>query len=379
MNPFIINGEIANQYFCDRKIETEQLLNRILNQHNVVLMSPRRMGKTGLIYHCYQQPELKDDYYLFFVDILSTASLTEFTYCLGKQIYETLKPFGRNVLDVFIGTLKSLQAEFGYDVTSGLPKFNLSLGSIRNPEYTLDEIFRYIDLADKRCIVAIDEFQQIANYPEKGIEAMLRTHIQHCSNATFIFAGSERHILSEMFISHAKPFYQSATIMSLDAIPLDVYSDFVVYQMAHNNISIDSDVVESVYNRFRGNTYCIQKVFNVAYSMMSKGEHCDMSVVDAAIENILADSSHVYRLRLSLLSPKIKEVLYAIAADDRAKGVTSGQFIRHHHLDSASSVQSAIKQLMSEDWITYDLDDNGKKEYYINDPFLSYWLRIYVI
>lgn len=110
-NPFIINGKIPERYFCDRNTETKTLIDRLINGHNVILMSPRRMGKTGLIEHCYAQPQL-NKYHTFFIDILQTSSLREFTYCLGKQIFETLKPLERNVLDLFVSTVKSLQAEF---------------------------------------------------------------------------------------------------------------------------------------------------------------------------------------------------------------------------------------------------------------------------
>lgn len=77
-----------------------------------------------------------------------------------------------------------------------------------------------------KCIVDIDEFQQIEYYPEKNMEAILRTYIQYCSNDNFIFSGSERHIISKMFSEKAHPFYNSADIMNLEVIPLDKYTEF---------------------------------------------------------------------------------------------------------------------------------------------------------
>ena len=90
---------------------------------------------------------------------------------------------------LFIHTLKSINGKFGFDPLTNLPTFNLELGDIDRPEYTLEEIFQCLIAADKPCIVAIDEFQQIAKYPEKNIEALLRTHIQKIENSNFIFAG----------------------------------------------------------------------------------------------------------------------------------------------------------------------------------------------
>ncbi len=374
-NPFVIKGKVPTEYFCDRDDDTNLLVKRVRNGHNVVLMSPRRIGKTGLIEHCFDVPEIADNYYTFFVDILQTSSLREFTYSLGRQIFDMLKPLGSKVLDGFIHTVRSISAEYGYDAQTGLPKFNFSLGAMHNPECTLEEIFKYIDKAEKRCLVAIDEFQQIANYPEKNIEAILRTHIQHCSNADFIFAGSERHILEEMFNSYARPFYASATCMTLNELPIDKYVAFVIAHFAEFGKAIESTDVESVYKLFSGNTYCMQKTFNVAFDMTVAHSKCTTEVLYRAIDDILLENERTYQGRLSLLSSKPKELLYAIAVDGIAEKLTSGEFIRRHRLASASSVQSAIKQLQGNDWITYRVADNGDKSYFLSDHFLMLWIK----
>lgn len=373
-NPFIIKGAIPAQYFCDRVKETEILTNHIQNGRNVLLTAPRRIGKTGLIAHCFQTPEWEQDFYIFFIDILETSSLRDLTFALGRQIFEALKPRSKQMVDLFVQTVRSVSGEFGYDPISGMPKFTLSLGAIQNPEYTLSEIFDYINKADKRCLIAIDEFQQIVHYPEKNIEAILRTHIQHCKNADFIFAGSERHILEEMFNLPSRPFYASTANMSLDAIAMDVYTDFVIEHFREYNKQIESSCVEHVYRLFDGNTYCMQKVMNVAFAMTSEKEQCTPSIIEKAIADILSDDERNYKNRLALLTPKPKELLIAIAKEGKASRVTSGEFIRKYHLSSSSSVQSALKQLLQDDWITYSANEQGQKEYLLSDPFLACWL-----
>ena len=86
INPFIVTGKIEPEYFCDRVKESERLVKSLTNGNNLVIISPRRMGKTGLIRFCYEKPEIKEEYYTFFIDILHTSSLREFTYLLGKEI-----------------------------------------------------------------------------------------------------------------------------------------------------------------------------------------------------------------------------------------------------------------------------------------------------
>lgn len=196
-NPFVVTGKIDAEYFCDRKDESQKIDKIISNGNDLVLISPRRMGKTGLIRYCYDYKLTDEEYYTFFIDILHTTSLQEFTYLLGRKIYETVMPKSKKMMTAFIHTLKSISGQFGFDPISNTPTFDLSLGDIVRPELTLEEIFHYLEHADKPCVVTIDEFQQIAKYPEKNVEALLRTHIQGLSYCQFIFAGSEYHIMQE--------------------------------------------------------------------------------------------------------------------------------------------------------------------------------------
>ena len=149
INPFIVTGKIEPEYFCDRVKESERLVKSLTNGNNLVIISPRRMGKTGLIRFCYEKPEIKEEYYTFFIDILHTSSLREFTYLLGKEIYETLLPRSKKMASLFIHTLKSINGKFGFDPLTNLPTFNLELGDIDRPEYTLEEIFQCLIAADK--------------------------------------------------------------------------------------------------------------------------------------------------------------------------------------------------------------------------------------
>ena len=138
--------------------------------------------------------------------------------------------------------------------------------------------------ADKHCLVAIDEFQQILYYNDNlNVEAALRTQIQQCPNANFIFAGSQRHLMSEMFLSPARPFYQSVVPMSLYPISLERYWAFAQPQFAKNGgRKITYEVVESVYQRFDGITANMQRIMNMLYMLTPKGESCGMEMINRA-------------------------------------------------------------------------------------------------
>jgi hypothetical protein len=226
-----------------------------------------------------------------------------------------------------------------------------------------------LEQADQRCVVAIDEFQQIVNYPDKKVEALLRTHIQQSSNANFIFAGSERHIMGKMFLDYARPFYQSASIMTLEPISEDKYAEFVNKHFAANGLLVTPEAITTAYHTMEGNTYYIQKTFREAFSLSLEGKTCDQQMVQTIINNMIQENSHKYSETMARLSLPQKELLMAIADEGRAQRVTSGQFIKRHKLLSASSVQSAMRKLMEYGIVT---SENGS--YYIEDQLLNLWL-----
>lgn len=369
-NPFIVTGKIEKEYFCDRVVESKAIEKAISNGNNLVLISPRRMGKTGLVRYCYDFEFDKDEYYTFFIDILHTTSLQEFTYLLGRKIYETVLPKSKKMMTAFIHTLKSISGQFGFDPVSNTPTFDLSLGDIVRPELTLEEIFYYLEHADRPCIVTIDEFQQIAKYPEKNVEALLRTHIQNMGNCQFIFAGSEYHIMQEMFLSAAHPFYNSSDILELKPIEEQVYSDFVASWMQRYYRSIEPELVSKVYQLFRGNTYGMQRTFNEVFALMNDGETCTQEVVLQAINNIVDSKEPLFQEMLSNIPEKQKPLLYAIASDGEVEKITSAAFIRKHKLASASAIQYAARQLMLNGMIT---KLHGK--FSLNEQFFDIWIN----
>ena len=368
-NPFVTSGYISPLYFCDREEESARLISEIVNGNNLAIISTRRMGKTGLIQHCFHHPRLAENYYTFFIDIYATKSLRDFAYALSKVIVATLKNFGRKVFDLFLQTVASIQPGITFD-SSGVPSFNLQLGDIETPEATLEQIFHYLAQADKPCIVAIDEFQQIVNYPEQNVEAMLRTHIQHCPNARFIFAGSQRHVMGNMFLSPARPFYQSVSMMHLEAIPVEKYIEFAMAHFERDNKSISPEAVRALYNRFQGVTWYLQKVLNLLYSVTPLEGSCTAEAVDRAVELVIDSFRFTYQEILYRMPEKQKSLLIAIASEREARAVTSADFVKRYRLISASSVQSALRSLLEKDFITQQ-----DSSYTVYDQFFDIWLR----
>lgn len=371
-NPFVVGKYVSPEYFCDREEETAFLMKQIYNGRNTALIAPRRLGKTGLIHHLFAQDEIKEQYYAFFIDIYATSSLSEFAYLFGNTIYKQLKPLRTQWTEKFFQVITSLRAGFKLDALTGEPTFDIGIGEIEQPQTTLDEIFSYLEAADKPCIVAIDEFQQIMKYGEKNIEALLRTKIQECKQTIFIFSGSQRHLMSQMFNSPSKPFYQS--VLSIDLKPLErqTYIKFSQKQFLQSNRDIDPALIEKVYDEFEGTTWYMQMMMNELFALTDKGEKCETEMLETAMHNVIMAQEMNYKETLQQVPTKQKPVLLALAKERTAVNALSGSFVKKHGLNSASSVQSALKGLMEKDLIT-----RTEKGYRVYDYFFAEWLRHY--
>lgn len=366
-NPFITNGYVSPHYFCDRVEETEQLTRLVTNGNNVALISPRRLGKTGLINHCFEQDAVKDNYYTFIVDIYATKNLQEFVYELGKTVLGVLKSRGRKAWEKFLNTIGSMRSNISFDI-NGNPEWGLGVGDIKVPDFTLDEIFTYLEQADKPCLVAIDEFQVIADYPDNKVEAVLRTRIQKCRNTRFIYSGSQRHMMSEIFISPSRPLYQSTSLMSIEPIDCEKYVEFAQKLFREYNKDISREAVVAAYQRYEGVTWYVQSVLNALFTLTESGTSCSETMIEPAIQQIITQQSFAYQALLFQLPPKQKEVMVAICKQGKASNLTSRPFLQRYHL-TASMVQGAVKGLLEKDFVTHDMG-----VYTLYDKFFAQWL-----
>ena len=369
-NPFIISKDIPEAFFCDREEETTFLIKQIDNGRNTVIVSPRRMGKTGLIHHLFRQETIQERYTSFFVDIYPASSLQEMCYILGRSVFERLKAKKTQHWETFFQYLKSLRAGVSFDSVTGEPKLEVGIGSIEHPATTLEEIFAYLESSSTPCIVALDEFQQIAEFPEQRVEALLRSMIQNCRQTTFLFSGSKQHTINQMFLSKSRPFYQNAQLFDLNPLKPDVYTEFATRLFDQFEKHIEPAVIAQVYTDYNATTWYMQMLMNELFALTGQGNTCTMEHLDMAQKNIIQVQEGSYLMQLNTLSSKQKSMLQAIAKEGCAKAVTSQAFVKKHALDSASTVQSALRVLLEKDIVTAD---NG--QYRISDFFFSHWLQ----
>ncbi len=177
-------------------------------------------------------------------------------------------------------------------------------------------------------------------------------------------------MMSEMFLSPNRPFFQSTTFMNIDVLNRDVYASFAMHLFSQYGKHLQKEAVENVYDRFEGITWYVQRTMNELFAETPDHGSCDKSMVDSAINTILAANNFTYEAILFQLPAKQKELLFAVCKAGKAEQVTSTRFIRQYHLSSASSVQSALRGLIDKEFVSNDF---GKYEVY--DKFFALWLK----
>lgn len=365
-NPFILYGYEGPDYFCDRQEETQTIVDAIYNGRNITLISPRRMGKTGLIHNVFHRINReKPDMVTIYIDIYSTRNLQDFTRILAEAVLGRLERTPQKALKRIADIVRSIRPFITFDDVSGVPKVSFDIKDELSPK-TLKEVFEYIKGAERKCCIAIDEFQQIRGYPEGRIEAELRSYIQFLPDTNFIFSGSRRHILSSMFQSTGQPFYHSSQIMPLSAIDIVRYYDFSKDKFMQRDMNLPWDVFESLYKRFEGHTWYIHNVLNRLYG---NAYEIDEDIVDRVIDRIVEENRYYYEDIFKTYSKGSAKLLLAIAKEGCVKEAFSGNFIRKYGLNVASSVKSALDKLIDNDTVYYD--DRG---YIIYDRFFGLWL-----
>ena len=366
-NPFLIAGYHSPEFFCDRKAESSTILEALYNGRNITLIAPRRMGKTGLIHHVfYQLKEQKSDVVTLYMDIYSTQSLGDFVRLFANTVLGQLDSVPQKALNRIGQFIRSCRPVFTFDEITGTPKVTVDV-SPTEEESTLKEIFDYLGSSEKRCYIAIDEFQQIAEYPEKGVEALLRSYIQFLPNVNFIFAGSKQHVMQEMFTSSKRPFYQSTQLLTIGTVNRDEYADFAMAHFAKNNLQLSREVFDAIYDKFDGHTWYIQNLLNRLYGY---NRDVEMASITYAMEQIVAEQSYSYADLLKAYPAGHVRLLKAIAQEGCVKEVLAGNFISKHKLRAASSVSSALKKLVANE-LVYQTTDG----YIIYDRFMGEWLR----
>lgn len=367
INPFLLTGYVSPDYFCDREQETQKLISALQNGRNVTLISPRRMGKTGLIRHIFHQMEAEKQAKCYYVDLYKTDGLASLVEQLASVVLGSLDTTEAKIIKQVTTFFKSLRPLLSFDSLTGVPTFMVDVKP-ELAEHSLAEIFSYMEQSGQLCVIAMDEFQTIVDYGEKNVEALLRSHVQHLTSVHFIFSGSQRHVLENMFALANRPFYQSTQILNLYEIQESSYYQFATEKLEAHHQQIPTDVFNDLYQRLAGHTWYIQMVMNRLYESGQK--QITKPLVNKVLNEIIDENEATFQTFMRLITPAQARLLKAIAKEGTVQQALGSSFISKHQLGATSTIRSAIQSLVEKELV---LDCQGG--YQVYDRFFSLWLN----
>ncbi len=367
-NPFLISSYKKPEFFCDRNNETKQLKNALKNGRNIVLLSLRRMGKTGLIMHLFYKLKSDKTIHTLYLDIMNTKSSEDFVNKLAEAVLINYHSKSKQLFNKVLNFFTKFNPIITFDQHTGIPTIEIKPHSKEQSKKSIGTILNFLENQNKQIIIAIDEFQQITNYPDEQFEAFLRSHIQHLNNVNFIFSGSQQHLLTAMFSSYSRPFYQSSDFLKLERIQKKTYTEFIIKKFASTEKSVSKEIVSDLLDWADVYTFYVQNLFNKLW-YSSEGMVTN-ELAEFAKQQILDERQYIYSNLRNLLTKVQYNLLVAIAKSHGINQPTSNEFLRTYNLGTPSTVNTALKILIAKEIVYKEFST-----YQVYDVFLMKWIQ----
>ncbi|MCI7046498.1 ATP-binding protein [Helicobacter sp.] len=363
-NPFYYGGLVRNEFFCNRIDELSELKEDILNGINVLIYAPRRFGKTSLVLKALD--ELKQDNFKFaFLDLMNIATIDEFINRYFNTITKTLNEPTDKIISFFRNFIKlrpNINVSFD---SSGNPSFSLSLNQ-EDKNKTLEEVLNIPFLLaqnGKKIVIVFDEFQEIEHL---NMENTMRSVIQaHTNCVAYIFMGSKKHLLTQIFMDKKRAFYKSVKHLVIKEIKEYSWREFIQAKFKETNKEISNHFVSEIIKITKGFPYYTQLI---AYELWNQ---CEIEVNDAifnqAIKIALDREENLFLLELDNLTQNQKKLLKILTHNPT--NLYNEQLLAQYQL-KIGSIQVALLGLIKKDII-----DKRNKEYYFCDPLFEYYLK----
>ena len=360
-NPFRFSGVVDDPAFCNRIREQEELKRYIQSSQNVLLYSHRRYGKSSLILKLFKALKKITPVY---VDLYGTTSVEDFIASLLKGI-STVEPKMNRLMKMLREGIRSITLNFSVDPITGMPVATPVFK--RSVEYkTVNEILALLVKLSKknRMVVAFDEFQEVAGYGGDVFEKLLRNAMQHHQRISYIFAGSQRHLITEMFNDRKRAFYKIAASFPLDKIETVDYIEWISGLYRKSKRKIEYLMIEDVVNRCENHPKYVQEFF---FHLWAEPQ-LSIEVLDQVEHRIIQDRVPEFSYAWDALTLNQRKALKLIAGT-LGKNIFAAENLAAFGFRTASQASAALKKLEKGGF----LDKNRKWK--IHDPVFYRWLQ----
>lgn len=349
-NPFKFGMVVKGEDFCDRKREMEEIGRAVESKMSVTLLSPRRYGKTSLIVNLLDRLTGCKTVYL---DLMAVTSLDAFLERYSSGILEALGGIRKFITK--LDRLIEVKGSVGIDVGSLKLKIDIDPKRVDDAETIIDLPSKF----DEKFVIVLDEFQEISNITEIDLLSVLRKKFQFFENAVFIFSGSKKTVMTEIFSDPKRPFYRFSQLYELKNLDEEESKEFVMGKFERSGIRMTEEIFSKVYAMTKGQAYYLQALCHHLWFAVNGSGILSEKTLDEALERVIFSEKTAFETLWDELTPNQKKTL---------KTLSEGRSPYDFKI-SSGSVKRALEALEKSDIVI----KNGG--YRIIDPIFEAWLK----
>lgn len=366
-NPFKFGDPVEGDYYLPRS-DLENLIRHFLeNRIHVVLIGPRRIGKTSFLLNLLKQLS-KESHPFIFVDIFNITSHRDFLHQMLRGL-RSQRGWIKELFEKVMQLRPNISTEF--DTHKGRPSFDFTLerSSDTDVKEMIQDLFAELGKLGKGLILAIDEFQKITEINDEGwLEATLRTHMQQLRNTSFIFTGSRRSIIYDMLNNPSRPLYKFCQPFEFPTFG-DEFTDWILTRFKTVGIACSREAIHYLREIVQNTPNYVQMV---CFHLVALGKNnITIAEVESVLNTVVQQNAYAYQTLLRTLTPIQQRALRLAAIE--GKQIFSNELLVKYEIPSSAALSSAIKALKDKEII--DEEGTGRGTVIFDDPLFATWLK----
>jgi len=364
--PFKFGCIVEDEHFCPRPELQRELTRHIRGGQNLVLQGERRRGKSSLVVKAVRDIRGMG---LLYVDLLGIETRGDFCRRVVEGVMELDR--SRSFVRKTVALLSQLRPLMTVDANTGAPSISIDVRSASSPDGVAAVMSMIAAHAKERKIcVVFDEFQDILNLPDSAqVLAEMRGKVQFLPNTAFVFLGSVRNRMSEIFAHPRSPFFKSALEIGVSEIDRDVFVRFLADRFRSAKRKVEEPFVGELFDSVEGVPGDVQELCDALWSVTDAGDAIVRDNLEAAYRYIFAHEGSSYEIYLRQLTLQQRKVLRALAALG-GDHTFSNEFRDMSGVHNASSIKKALARIVELGHAYY-----YKDAYRFANPFFREWVR----
>ncbi|MCX6303813.1 MAG: ATP-binding protein [Bacteroidetes bacterium] len=365
-NPFCYGKTVDDPFFYGRKNELEEIKLSMRNATNLIMYSPRRIGKSSLVIKALKDLEA-EGHPTVYIDFFKVSSREKFIELYAREVVRPLKSWEKG-LQWIQGLVRGIQPTMGLD-QSGLPELRLSIDPVQTARAFEDIISIPAKSKQEKCwVVVFDEFQEIEKLNGESFEKELRAAFQHHKEVSYLFLGSQRHLLLNMVSRKDRAFYNFGKLFQLQKPSEEDAVTFLAERFNAGGYSVSGELIREILDSTRGIPYYVQYLGAEIWECARLASKTPGEIHRQALARLLINQSDYFQgIRSQLTAFQVK-LLSSVAWHCYGSYETS--FLQKYRLYPTSSVQKAFKRMTD-----LDILEKQHNQFRIADPFFELWLK----